>query len=240
MNNEPAQPINEEGQQVIDSKDEILSVIQSMILASTPCAAYMDDTEKFLVCSIAGVESKRDAIYLRYDTDSPVLKELLQSKSIRYISSHEDVKLQFLSAQPQTGSFRGTPALRIPLPRILWCTQRREHPRHTIGRGELKIILNFAGIGHVEAEAADLSISGVGIIHYHPQLKLETGLILEDCEIRIPNEAPIKVKMRIQHSTPIQFPDGEIVKRAGCQFIDLSQMATAVLATYLNKLKTNS
>jgi hypothetical protein len=103
-------------------------------------------------------------------------------------------------------------------------------------RGQVRIILNFAGIGTVETEAVDISITGIGIIHYHPQLRLEPELILEDCEILIPGESPIKVKMRIQHSTPIQFPDGEIVKRAGCQFIDLSPTAGTVLATYLNSL----
>lgn len=240
MNNKPAQPIDEEGQQVIESKDEILSVLESMVLTSTPCAAYMDKTDKLLVCSIAGIEPKRDAIYLRYDCESPVLNDLLQCKSIRYVASHEEVKLQFLSVQPQSGNFRGSPALRIPMPKMLWRMQRRAHPRHTIGRGELKIILKFEGIGHVEAEAADISIAGVGIIHYHPQLKLETGLVLEDCEIRIPGEAPIKTRMRIQHSSPVQFPDGEIVRRAGCQFIDMSQTATKVLDTYLNKLKSSS
>lgn len=224
-------------QYLVESRDGIVHLLNSMVLSSTPCAAYLEETEEFIVCSILGLDIQQSVAYLRYDAETPLLDTLLESKSVRYIASHEDSKIQFLSSQPHTVTFRNQPALRIPIPKLLWRMQRREHPRRAVAPGQVKVILNFTGIGYVEAEAADISIAGVGIIHYHPQLKLEEGLVLDDCEIRIPGEANIKVKLRIQHSIPLQFPDGEIIKRSGCQFIDLNQAASKALATYLNKLK---
>lgn len=221
----------------MESKDEIIRLLDNMMLAGTPCAAYTESKNDFLVCSIIGIEAGQDAAYLRHDAETVLLGELLKSRSIQYVAAHEDARIQFLSTPPQASNYRGHTALRIPLPKLLWRMQRRAHPRHPMSRGQIHILLNFAGIGSVEAEAADISIDGIGIIHYHPQLRLEPGLIMDDCEIHIPDESPIKVRMRIQHSTPIQFPDGEIVKRAGCQFIDLSSAASTVLAAYLNSLK---
>lgn len=221
---------------LVESREDILQLLNGMLLSSTPCAAYIEGREDFLVCSILGLEPEQNAMYLRYDAENAEVDSLPKGKGVCYIALHADAKIQFLSSQPQSCSYRSHNALRVPIPKLLWSMQRREYPRHIMGRGQISIILNFAGIGSVEAEAADISIAGVGIIHYHPQLRLEPGLVLEDCEIRIPGEAVIKVRMRIQHSTPIQFPDGEIVKRSGCQFIDLSQTASKVLANYLNSL----
>lgn len=224
-------------QYLVESKDEITQLLNAMVLSGTPCAAYLGESQDFVVCSILGLDVQQGAAYLRYDAGTDLMDSLLKSKSLRYIASYEDSKIQFLSTQPHAVTFRSHSALRIPIPKMLWRMQRREHPRRTIGRGQVSIILNFTGIGYVEAEAADLSIAGIGIIHYHPQLKLEEGLVLEDCEIRIPGETPVKVKLRIQHSTPIQFPDGEIIKRSGCRFVELSQTASKVLAAYLKTLE---
>lgn len=227
----------EDGQQLMESRQEILALLNTMMLSSTPCAAYAEAGDRFLVCSIVGLEPAQDQLYLRYDAEIEVPERLTTSKNLCYVASHDDAKVQFLSPQPHSVAFRGYPALRIPIPKMLWRLQRREHPRQNVARGQIRLLLNFAGIGSVEAEAADISAGGIGIIHYHPQLRLEPGLVLEDCEIRIADEAPIKIKMRIQHSTPIQFPDGEIVKRSGCQFLDLEPTAAKALATSLNKLK---
>ncbi|HEU4709309.1 MAG TPA: flagellar regulator YcgR PilZN domain-containing protein [Methylophilaceae bacterium] len=227
----------EEGQQLVEAQEEIIELLNAMMLSSTPCAAYVEEGDQFLVCSIVGLEPAQGQLYLRYDAETPMLERLTASKSLCYVASHEDAKVQFLSPQPQSVTFRAYPALRIPIPKMLWRLQRREHPRQNVERGQVRIVLNFAGVGSVETEAADISVGGIGIIHYHPQLRLEPGLVLEDCEIRIAEQAPIKVKMRIQHSTPIQFPDGEIVKRSGCQFLDLEPATAKALAAGLNKLK---
>jgi len=224
----------EHGQYLVESREEIISTMRSMLQFGTQIAAYMDAEDNFLVCSIVGVEEETDSVYLAYDPDSHLAAQLFASKSVCYVGCHRDAKYQFISSQPHAMTHHGRPVLKIGLPKLLWHIQRRDSKRHALRQAaQIKVLLNFPGIGEVEADVADISANGIGIIHYHPDLKLESGLVLDDCEIRLPDQEPIKAKVRIQYSTAVQFTDGQISKRSGCQFLGLSPAAEELLQSYL-------
>ena len=84
----------EDGQQLVESREEILELLNAMMLSSTPCAAYREEGDHFLVCSIVGLESAQNQLYLRYDADTPLLEQLTASKSLCYVASHDDAKVQ--------------------------------------------------------------------------------------------------------------------------------------------------
>jgi c-di-GMP-binding flagellar brake protein YcgR len=231
--------INEHSEHLVDSRAEILRILGSMVQSGTRVAAYMDEGSNFLSLGTLGIDEDGDKVFLEYGscTDSGLVAQLLKSRNVCYVCALKGAKIQFIGSQPHPVVYHGHPAIQIHLPKFLWYLQRRIKPRYAPANGTLKLILNFAGIGEVEAEVADLSMDGIGIILYHPELKLEQGLILDDCEIRIPGQLPIRVKIRIQYSTTVQFADGQIFKRSGCLFIGLDASAQALLRAYLESLE---
>ena len=232
----------EHDQYLVESREEIVSTMHAMMQLDTQIAAYMDAEDSFLVCSIAGVEEETDSVYLAYDPDSHLAAQLFASKSICYVSCHQDAKYQFISSQPHAiTTYHDRLVFKIRLPKLLWHLQRRGNKRHALHQAaQVKVMINFFGIGEVEADVDDINANGISIIHYHPELKLKPGLVLDDCEIRLPNQMPIKVKVRIQYSTAVQFTDGQIAKRSGCQFLGLSPAAEELLQSYLAALDTDT
>jgi c-di-GMP-binding flagellar brake protein YcgR len=186
------------------------------------------------------VDVAHDSVFLEYGADTQLAAPFLKSKELCYVSLLEDAKIQFNGTQPQSVDYHGEPAFQIHLPKKLWRMQRRASQRYKLASSTMKITLNFAGVGEIEADAADISADGIGIILYHPHIKLEPGLVIDKCEIRIPQQAPIKVSIRIQYSTTMQFTDGEIVKRSGCQFIGLTDEAKELLESYLSSLDSKA
>lgn len=224
---------------LVDSHTEIVRILGSMVQTGTRIAAYMDEGSNFLSVGALGVDEAGDKVFLEYGScqDMGLVAQLMKSRNVCYVCSLKGEKIQFIGSQPHATVYHGHPAIQTHLPKFLWRVRRRMKPRYAVGNGTLKLILNFAGIGEVEAEVADISTDGIGIIHYHPELKLEQGLILDDCEIHIPEQLPIKVRIRIQYSTTIQFADGRIFKRSGCLFIGLDAPAQELLHAYLESLE---
>jgi c-di-GMP-binding flagellar brake protein YcgR len=221
-------------------REEIAHILLAMAQSGAQLAAYPDAGENFLLCNILGADSARDSVLLGYVPDLQLANQLLKSKEICFVGFLEDAKIQFNGSQPLSGTYHGQRAFQIHMPKQLWRLQQRASQRHKLGSSPIKIILNFVGVGKVEADVVDISMDGIGIIHYHPHLKLEPGLIIDDCEFRIPYETPIKVNVRIQYSSTIQLTDGEIVKCSGCQFIGLTSAAKEVLESYLSSLDSKA
>ena len=233
---------DEHSEHLVDSHVEIVHILDSMVQSGTRVAAYMDEGSNFLNVGALGIDVAGDKVFLEYGScpDSGLVAQLLKSRNVCYVCSLKGEKIQFIGPQPHATVYHGHPAIQTHLPKFLWRVQRRIKPRYAPGNGALKLILNFAGIGEVEADVADISADGIGIIHYHPELKLEQGLILEDCEIHIPEQLPIKVRIRIQYSTTVQFADGRIFKRSGCLFIGLDASAKELLQAYLESLEPDA
>ncbi|HLD08982.1 MAG TPA: flagellar regulator YcgR PilZN domain-containing protein [Methylophilaceae bacterium] len=224
---------------LVVSREEITRILLSMMQSSTQLAAYADTGENFLLCNILHVDGARDSVLLGYVPDVQLTNQLLKSKEICFVGFLRDAKIQFNGSRPLSGTYHGQRAFQIHMPKQLWRLQQRASQRHSLGSSIIKIILNFVGVGEVEADVVDISMDGIGIIHYHPHLKLEPGLVINDCEIHIPDETPIKVNVRIQYSSTIQLTDGEIVKCSGCQFIGLTSVAKEVLESYLSALDSS-
>ena len=228
----------EHDQYLVESREEIISTMRAMMQLDTQIAAYMETKGNCLVCSIADVEDEADSVCLAYDPDSHLAAQLFASKRIYFVGCRQDAKYQFTSSQPHAiTTYHGRPAFKIRLPKLLWHLQRRSSKRYALPQAaQVRMLLNFPGIGEVETDVADISAHGIGIIHSNPELKLEPGLVLDDCEIRLPNQKSIKVKVRIQYSTAVQFTDGQIAKRSGCQFLGLSPAIKKLLDSYLATL----
>jgi c-di-GMP-binding flagellar brake protein YcgR len=224
----------------VESREEIVRTLLNMMQSGAQFAAYANAGENFLPCRILGVDTARNLVFLGYDTELPQAGQILKSKDICYVGLLEEAKVQFNGSQPASGNYHGQPAFQIHLPKQMLRLQRRASQRRKLGTSKIKVMLNFPGVGEVEADAADISMDGIGIILYHPHLKLEPGLVVEDCEICIPQEAAIKVSVRIQYSATMQFTDGEIVKRSGCQFIGLTNESKELLESYLSTLDSKA
>lgn len=230
---------NKHSEHLVESRAEIVQILHALVQSGTRIAAYMNNGSNFLSLGALGVDDAADSVMLEYeaDADASLLARLLKSRNVCYVCSHKGAKIQFIGAQPQNATYHGHSVIQARVPKFLWRMQRRIEPRHTLGNGALKLILNFAGIGEVEADVADISTNGIGIIDYHPELKLEQGLLLDDCAILIPEQPPIKVTVRIQYSTTVQFADGRICKRSGCLFIGLDEPAGELLHAYLESIE---
>ncbi len=143
------------------------------------------------------------------------------------------VKIQFQARAVEMAAIDGTSVLRLKIPDFMWHFQRRRDSRHSVAG--LKIVLSLGFLGS-DAEVADISKGGIGLLNCDSELKLEAGEALSDCTIALPGVGQIAVDLTVQHQVPVQLLDGRQVMRVGCQFTGLDDSTQQLIAHYLAAL----
>jgi len=109
----------------------------------------------------------------------------------------------------------------------------------TLASGALirrNVLLNLAGIGHINAELDDISVHGMGVLLYPADLTLEPGLVMSQCTISLPSGQSLTVDVRIQHSEFVTNQGGEVVRRSGCEFIGMSKDLQKLIEQFIVQL----
>ena len=111
----------------ITSAKEIEFVMAYIAEKGTRVALYYDDGNNFHLTTLLAADST--GLWLEQSPSNTVNLRISLSKRLVFVSSHFQVKVQFIAEQAHSVLFRGYPAFFISLPANLFRLQRREYFR---------------------------------------------------------------------------------------------------------------
>lgn len=237
----------EDDQFSVRSKREILSILGDIAKDHSRAALYYDEGSCFIPSMVLAVSDQ--GLWLDVGPMESENQRLLRSGKIIFISSRHQVKIQFVANRIENALFEDCAAFFLPLPESLLRIQRREYFRLTTPvSNPLRCIIPFSAPAAVieqvfkilkrEVTIMDISGGGVALVCAAHETELQPGKIYTDCLITLPGIGAINTSVKVKNFFEITLRNGQISKRAGCEFIHLNGESTTLLQRYITQLQS--
>lgn len=227
MSSSAAFPLSDEqlASCTVHSRTEILHLMRSIQQRRLLVNLDMPGTRQIVVTSVIAVNESNNTVILDSARGDALNQELMAGKTSEFITHLDGVSIAFSTGAVQLIEYEKLPALRIALPKSLIRLQRREHFRVALPiANPVKCIVPSRSEEDREpitAHIVDIGCGGIAIVERGGRLGSETGQILTDCRLLLPDTGPITTSLEVRNSAQIRLQNGAFQTRLGCKFIDL-------------------
>lgn len=232
--------LDEEKSFLITSIKEILFILHTIEHKQTRSALYYNDGSNSLITALLAVDES--GLWLSPSDQDSVNREVLASDQIVFISSHYHVKIQFNSSKASLVNRNEQPALFIPLPKAILRIQRRDYFRLPVPvNSPLKCLIPTAKPEEKSIEEQiiimDISVGGIALVCEERGIELKPGEIHHQCHIELPDVGTLTASIEVRNSFEVKTPDGQLQKRAGCEFLKLDGAMAIMLQRYISNMQ---
>lgn len=193
-------------------------------------------SRQIIVTSVLAVNETRNTLILDSARGDALNQELMAGKGAEFVAHLDGVSISFATGAVAWCKYEGLPALRIALPTSLVRLQRREHFRVPMPiANPVRCIVPWADgdANPITTHLVDIGCGGVAIAETGGRLGPETGRILPDCRLLLPESDAITTSLEVRNSAQIRLPNGVFQTRLGCQFVDLPNDMAAKLQRFV-------
>lgn len=226
----------------IHSKKEIQSILRGIARTGTLAALYYDDGNDFILTTLLGVDEQN--VWLDISTRETDNRRILPSHKIIFVSSHLHVKVQFIAHHIDTTLFQNKEAFCLPIPNSLLHLQRRDYFRLIVPvKNPLTCVIPTkpGASAHMNCPTImDISGGGVALECQEHDTEFRPGKVYSACNINLPNIGTLTTSILVKNIFIITMHNGEIKKRAGCEFIHLNGTMAILLQRYLTHLQSEN
>lgn len=230
---------DQDDQYCITSAREIEFVLQSIAKGTSRIALYYSDADDFILTMLLDVDAS--GLWLEQSQKADVNQRILESKKLIFVSSHNQVKVQFIASLPRATTFQGRPAFFLALPKSIHRLQRREYFRLATPVSDplLCVIPNEQAEEHHKREVTimDISGGGVGLTCAEQEAVLVPGQTYHDCLIDLRDIGDFYATIEVKNLVLLSTESGETVRRAGCEFKNLDGTSTNMLQRYVTAMQ---
>ncbi|CAH1387769.1 flagellar brake protein [Candidatus Nitrotoga sp. M5] len=224
----------------IHSKKEIQSILRAIAKKGSLAALYYEDGNDFILTTVLGVDEQN--VWLDVSHSEADNLRILPSHKIIFISSHLQVKVQFVAHHIENTWFRNKQAFCLPMPNSLLYLQRRDYFRLLVPvKKPLTCVIPAkpgAPIIKCAPTIMDISVGGVALECEEHDTEFQPGKIYSVCNIQLPNIGTLTATILVKNIFIITMQNGEVKKRAGCEFIRLNGTMAILLQRYLTHLQS--
>lgn len=236
----------------IYSKKGMLSILRDIAKRGTRVALYYNEEHDFILTTLLYVSE--EGLWLDVGPSPTDNTSALLSDNITFISTHQQVKVQFTTHGVLEASFEDDKVFYTELPDYLLRIQRRNSFRLRIpAKSPLKCIMPLTPAVQ-SAESAkqdvpapsreitvmDIGIGGMALLCDDKDVDLQPGKSYPNCQISLPGIGIIFATIKIKNIFEENMPGGQLNKLAGCKFIDLKGDMSNLLQRYVNMLQKES
>lgn len=230
---------SEKNEHGIASTKEIVAILRHIADNATRVALYYIDGSYSILTTLLGVNDK--GLWLEQAANMHDNQRILESDNLLLVSTHLDVKVQFDANQVRDMEYQGYSAFHLPLPKAIYRLQRRESFRLDIPSAKPLRCVIPAGDPKdgkpCEVNLMDISAGGMKLTYAEGDLELVQGKTYENCEIDLPDVGTVNVTIIVKNLFSLSTQSKQVIKRAGCQFVDLSGASNIMLQRYINSMQ---
>jgi c-di-GMP-binding flagellar brake protein YcgR len=156
--------------------------------------------------------------------DKSVNAALLALARVTFVCAPGNWHIEFVAVGPREVVHEGAPAISLGYPEVLTVQQRREHLRALVpSTVPLRCIADADGFAPFDAQIDDISVGGISILLYAPEIRLEPGTVLVGCRIDVPGAEPIITDLEVRYSEAVTLPDGRPGRCSGFRFVNAQE-----------------
>lgn len=223
-------------QYLLRSKSEMFSVFRGLVERVSQVTMFFNEGKDMILTSIVSYDDS--GIVLDLGASGEMNRKALEANKLFCVTQLDKVKVQFLLLGVKRIEVGGQPAFKAPLPETVLRLQRREYFRLTtpIAR-PLKCQITIPDVGVIEAQVADISGGGIGLMGIPLTVKIEPGMDFSNCKIDLPEVGTVVATVQIRSVFETTTRSGVRSKRAGCQFVNLPGPMMTLIQRYIIKVE---
>lgn len=223
----------------ITSPRQIESILRNISETGSNAALYYNAKRDFIMTTILDVDE--DGMWVEQASSAMVNHQIEESKKLKLVSSHHQVKVQFATDRASSVSYDDSPAFFIPMPKSIYRFQRREFFRLSpLPSEQMRCTINITKPSHpgvteaCEVPVADISGGGIGLTCMEGEIDLQPGDTYSGCRINLTGIGPVMVNLIVKNLVPISTTkSGKTISRAGCEFRNLDGQTTVKLQRFI-------
>jgi c-di-GMP-binding flagellar brake protein YcgR len=229
----------------ITSVREIEFIFQNIAKSDAHIALYYSEADDFIQTTLLGVDSS--GLWLKQDPLKMDNKRIVESKKLIFVSSHLHVKVQFSAEKISATTYQGQPAYFLSLPHSIHRLQRREYYRLITPITDPLLCVIPDTHPEVTEEVLeehphqvtimDISGGGVGLTCTEQDTLLVPGQTYHNCRIDLREIGEFYSTIEVKNLALLSMPNGETVRRAGCEFKNLDGASTIMLQRYVTAMQ---
>lgn len=236
---QPTFDLQSHAQYALRDRLEIAEILRTLARRNILVTAFRDDGSSFQTIVLA-ISTANEALLI----DVGPSADGAEPHKLVCVTRLDKVKVQFCLTPLHAVTHAGRPALSAPIPPQLLRLQRREFFRvATPVTAPLTCTITpppkDGREQSVPVRILDLSAGGLAIVVPPDGIAFEPGDEFDRCAIQIPNDAPLQVRLKVRNLFAVNTHGNVLMRRAGCEFIGLSNAASARIQRYLFKLERN-
>lgn len=221
----------------LHSRTEIVFLLRAIQKRKLLVNLDLPGSRQIIVTSVLGVNETNNTLILDSARGDALNHELLSGKGAEFVTQLDGVSITFATGPVTLCEYEKLPALRIALPKSMIRLQRREHFRVPLPiANPVKCIVPSASQDDPEpitTHIVDIGCGGVAIAETGGRLGTETGRILPNCKLLLPETDAIFTTLEVRNSAQIRLHNGAFQTRLGCKFIDLPNDMAAKLQRFV-------
>lgn len=225
----------------LHSRTEILFQLRAVQKRKVLVNLDLRGSRQIVVTSILAVNEANDTVILDSARGDALNHDLLSGKGAEFITQVDGVSISFSTGPVTLCEYEKLPALRIALPRSLVRLQRREHFRVPLPIANPVKCIVPPPSDHddepVTTHLVDISCGGVALIDPSGRMGTETGRMLANCRLLLPDTDVVFATLEVRNSAQIRLANGAFQTRLGCKFIDLPNEMQAVLQRFVTHVE---
>jgi c-di-GMP-binding flagellar brake protein YcgR len=227
----------DEQRYAVTSRLDILSLLRELREHRAMIALYYGTGGESLLTTVLDVDAERGYLFLDCSGDANVNHAITSSAKVVGIASQRGVRVQFASERADLVDHSGGKAFRMAIPKRVVRIQRREYYRLTLP-AQNPIHCRIPLPDHpsrkvLEVGLVDISVGGIGIIGYPPDVEFSVGIVYRGCRVDLPYIGAINFAMQIRSTFRVTLQGGNPVKRSGCQFVDMPEPTVSQIQRYI-------
>jgi len=235
---------SDESKYRIYAEQEKKYILQSIQKKHARIAIYYDINNHFILTTLLQVTER--GIWLDVGPDAAENEKILRTSTLIFVSSNQQVKVQFSAHKVADVSFEGQPAFFLPLPEFLLRIQRREHFRLSVPVSTPVVCIIPIPTAHPdkpqlrEIAVINISVGGIALLCDANEIKFQPGNIFHHCKISLAHYGLLETTIEVRDNVSFELPFGMVKKMVGCKFIFADNQASVLLQKYINYLQAIS
>ncbi len=230
---------DEENDFILHHPKEILAVLRDIVARQSRVALYYNEDNSMVLTLLLAADET--GVWVDAAASPRDNRHIEQSRRIIFVSTHNQAKVQWVSSEVTQGLFQNMPAFFLPLPHKLLRLQRRNYYRLLSSEPDaLKCHIHAhpqpARTRHAMT-IMDLSIGGLALVCVEDDIRLQVGKRYTDCEIDLPGIGTIHPVIEVKSLFEVTDRDGEVKRRAGCEFRQLDGDTVMKLQRYVAQMQ---
>lgn len=206
---------------LLRSRTKIAPVLEALAARRQRVTVELPDRPDLFATQMLSADPVGDFIIVSATADEALNSALLALARVTLVGEPDDWHVEFVATEPSAVMHDGIAAIRLRYPEILSVQQRRQDERFdTPAVLMLRCLADAAGFAPFDAKIKDVSLGGISVLLYPPDVVIEPGTVLAGSRIEIPGGDTVTVDLEVRYSEIVTLADGSRARCSGFRFLD--------------------